>query len=78
MKKDLSFELEHLLRDPSLDNSMDVNDFFDSMNVPAEERSDFVFAAVLNGMQKFTSLTDEEFEKLYQEYVSNLKENENA
>ncbi len=43
---DLSEELLKKLNHPKLPEDYTVDDFFDEMNIPSEERTNFVFAAV--------------------------------
>ena len=48
--RDLSEELSKKLDDPNLPPDYTVSDFFDEMSIPCSQRSDFAFAAILNGV----------------------------
>lgn len=40
------------LEDPELPERYTVDDFFDDIGIPKEQRSDFAFTAILNGVEK--------------------------
>ena len=48
----LSEILLEKLEDPELPEIYTVDDFFDDVGVPKEQRSDFAFTAILNGVEE--------------------------
>jgi hypothetical protein len=65
---DLSIELENKLRNLEDDSEYTFDDFFDEFGVDPEYRSDFVLASILNKMQKYKEMSNEEFKRVYDEY----------
>jgi Lar family restriction alleviation protein len=51
-EKNLSMALYLFLNDLEDNSTLNVDDFFEAFNVPAESRNDFVFGAILDGAYK--------------------------
>ena len=67
---DLSMEWEYKLRtlDEEKDADYNVDNFYSEFGIASKYRSDFAYAAMLKNAQKYKSMSDEEFFKLYDEY----------
>lgn len=70
-KKDinLSLELEYLMRTKSDEEmgDLDVDGFFEMFGVTTG-KSNYAWASVLNGRQKYEDMSDEEFFEIYKNY----------
>ena len=73
---DLSIELEHKLRNLTEDSKLTVNDFVSEFGVNPKHMTDFAWASILKNAQKYKNMSDEEFEKVYNEYKSNITEDD--
>jgi len=73
---DLSIELEHKLRNLTEDSELTVNDFVSEFGVNPKHMTDFAWASILKNAQKYKNMSDEEFEKVYNEYKSNITEDD--
>lgn len=68
----LGIELANYLRTADKDSTVD--DFFNAFNIPASGRSDFAFSAILKQAQRYIDMSDDAFQKEYNEYKDNLIE----
>lgn len=73
---DLSIELEHKLRNLTEDSKLTVDDFVSEFGVNPKHMTDFAWASILKNAQKYKNMSDEEFEKVYNEYKSNITEDD--
>ena len=73
---DLSIELEHKLRNLPDDSKLTVDDFVSEFGVSPTSMTDFAWASILKNAQKYKNMSDEEFEKVYNEYKSNITEDD--
>lgn len=73
---DLSIELEYKLRNLTEDSKLTVNDFVSEFGVNPKHMTDFAWASILKNAQKYKNMSDEEFEKVYNEYKSNITEDD--
>ena len=72
----LSIELENKLRRLEDDSKLTVNDFVSNFGIDPKHMTDFAWASILKNTQKYKNMSDEEFEKVYNEYKSNITEDE--
>lgn len=66
---DLSIEFENKIRN---DNGGTIDDFFDEFNIDIKNRSDFIFASISKGAEKYKNMTDEDFNAVYTAYKKSL------
>ena len=71
---DLSIELENKLRTLSDDSELTVDDFLEEFGVSPEHMTGFAWASILKNAEKYKSMSDEEFNKLYDEYKNSVNE----
>ena len=71
---DLSIELENKLRTLSDDSQLTVDDFLEEFGVSPEHMTGFAWASILKNAEKYKSMSDEEFNKLYDEYKNSVNE----
>lgn len=75
---DLSIELEHKLRTLSDDSELTVDDFVQEFGIKPGEMTGFAWAAILKNRQPYEQMSDEEFNKLYDEYKSSTNESKKS
>jgi hypothetical protein len=71
---DLSIELENKLRTLSDDSELTVDDFLEEFGVSPEDMTGFAWASILKNAEQYKSMSDEEFNKLYDEYKNSVNE----
>lgn len=77
-KIDLSIELEHKLRNLPDDSNLTVDDFVQEFGIDPKDMTDFVWAAILKNRQPYEQMSDEEFNKLYDEYKNSTNESKKS
>jgi hypothetical protein len=77
-KIDLSIELEHKLRNLPDDSNLTVDDFVQEFGIDPKDMTDFVWAAILKNRQPYEKMSDEEFNKLYDEYKNSTNESKKS
>jgi hypothetical protein len=65
---DLSIELENKLRNLSDDSKLTVDNFLEEFGVGTEDMTGFAWASILKNAEQYKKMSDEEFNKLYDEY----------
>jgi hypothetical protein len=71
---DLSIELENKLRTLSDDSKLTIDDFLEEFGVNPEDMTGFGWASILKNAQQYKKMSDEEFNKLYDEYKNSVNE----
>jgi len=71
---DLSIELENKLRNLSDDSELTVDDFLEEFGVSPEHMTGFAWASILKNAEQYKEMSDEEFNKSYDEYKNSVNE----
>lgn len=77
-KINLSIELEHKLRNLSDASDLTVDDFLEEFGVDPKDMTGFAWAAILKNRQPYEQMSDEEFNKLYDEYKNSTNESKKS
>jgi hypothetical protein len=71
---DLSIELENKLRSLNDDSKLTVDDFLEEFGVDTNIMTVFGWSAILRNAEKYKDMSDEEFQKEYDEYKNSINE----
>lgn len=71
---DLAIELENKLRTLSDDSKLTIDDFLEEFGVSPEHMTGFAWASILKNAEQYKKMSDEEFNKLYDEYKNSVNE----
>lgn len=71
---DLSIELENKLRSLNDDSKLTVDDFLEEFGVDTNIMTGFGWSAILRNAEKYKDMSDEEFQKEYDEYKNSINE----
>lgn len=71
---DLSIELENKLRNLEDDSELTVDDFLEEFGVSPNDMTGFGWAAILKNAEKYKDMSDDEFQKEYDEYKNSINE----
>ena len=66
--------MENKLRTLSDDSELTVDDFLEEFGVSPEDMTGFAWASILKNAEQYKSMSDEEFNKLYDEYKNSVNE----
>lgn len=75
---DLSIELENKLRNLPDDSNLTVDDFVQEFGIDPKDMTGFAWAAILKNRQPYEQMSDEEFNKLYDEYKNSTNESKKS
>jgi hypothetical protein len=77
-KIDLTIELEYKLRNMPHDSKLTVNDFIQEFGIDPKDMTNFGWAAILKNRKIYKDMSDEEFNKLYNEYKNSMNESKKS